>query len=164
MLKAIERWQKRASTLHQIRYYLRRLLQFMSVGEKFPEVQLWGFDEVIPQLRSVAVSSDGAAALNDREREVVYEALSLCEETIGFISSQRAAYLENPERNREYMTAAARRALRAIRAARTALRDSSVVGWPSDPQTRNAWRVGEPIPVEEDGAEPHDGIDGPEVG
>lgn len=152
--KIAEKRGKRKSTLHQIRYYLRRMYQLMSVAQSYPEVQLWGFDDVITQLRGVAISNDGAAALSNIEREAVYEAVSVCQENLAFLASQRPLFLANPPQYREYMVAAARRSLTQVRAARVAVGDTSQVRWPSDPEGRHLWRVGEDIPGDEDAGSP----------
>lgn len=152
--KIAEKRGKRKSTLHQIRYYLRRLYQLMSVAQSYPEVQLWGFDDVITQLRGVAISNDGAAVLSNDEREAVYEAVSVCQENLAFLASQRPLFLANQPQYREYMVAAARRSLTQVRAARVAVGDTSRVRWPSDPQGRHLWRVGDDIPGDEDAGSP----------
>lgn len=125
--KVAEKRGKRKSTLHQIRYYLRRLYQLMSVAQGYPEVQLWGFDDVITHLRQVAISNDGAAVLSNDEREAVYEAVSVCQENLAFLASQRPVFVANPSRSREYMIAAARRSLKQVRAARSRRHVSSPV-------------------------------------
>ena len=152
--KIVEKRGKRKSTLHQIRYYLRRLYQLMSVAQSYPEVQLWGFDDVIMQLSGVAISNDGAAVLSNNEREAVYEAVSVCQENLAFLASERPVFVANPREYREYMIAAALRSLTQIRVARAAVGDTSQVRWPSDPQGRHLWRVGEDIPGDEDDESP----------
>jgi hypothetical protein len=133
----------RAGTVSsRIRFLLRELEVQFSIARDYPNKA--DYDEELVSRLADIVFSDEVGVSNDA-RELVYAAASEARASLTYLREDRLKYDQSNIEYKEYLQAAARRALSKIYAAREALNDSTPVKWPSDPRKLHNWRPGSEI-------------------
>ena len=134
---------RKGSLLSRVRFLLRELEVQFSVARDFPDKGDYD-DELVTRLADIVFSED--VPLSQEARESVYAAASEARASIKYLRTERPRFDKNEAEYKEYMQAAARRALFKTYAAREAVDDMASVKWPSDPRNLHNWVPGREIP------------------
>jgi hypothetical protein len=128
--------------LSRIRFLLRELEVQFSVARDYPDKGDYD-EELVSRLADIVFSEE--VGISAEAREAVYAAASEARASFKYLREDRPKYDQNQNEYKEYLQAAARRALRKIYAAREALGDTAPVKWPPDPRNLHNWAPGREI-------------------